>query len=109
LGAAAYSDNGWVIWHGGRLVLLDARGVLNSEVLHVASSEDDILVDLVRRTDLLFWPAFATLCTEGAHILEGNGRLVGVDFVKHTNIAIKASVGADCACTTMHTEYRSWR
>lgn len=47
------TDNGWVIGHR-RLVLLGrSRTLLNAQILHIATSKDDEVVDLVGRGDLL--------------------------------------------------------
>lgn len=59
-----YADNGRVIGHDGRLVLLDARVFLNAKILHVAASKDNVLVDLIRGADLLFRATFSPLCSE---------------------------------------------
>jgi hypothetical protein len=106
-----YSNNRGVIRHCGRLVLLDAGMLLNAKIFHIASAEDDILVDLIRGANLFLWPRLASFCAKGAHILERYGRLVRVNFVKHTNIAIKLSAGAAFGFlkNVVYTEYRSWR
>lgn len=59
-----YADNSRVIWHGGRLVLLDAGVFLDAEILHIAAAEDDILVDLIGGTDFVVGPPLAALCAE---------------------------------------------
>lgn len=61
-----YSDDGWVLGHGRWRLLLHL--LLNAQVLHIAASEDDLLVD-----DLGWWvlviPALAALSAERAHIV----------------------------------------
>ena len=84
-----YPNNGRVVGHSRRLVLLGARVFLNAKVFHIAASEDDIFVDLVGRADLLI----ATLSPFGAkrtNIFEGNGRVVRVDLMEDTDIAGQA-------------------
>lgn len=47
------TDDGWVVGHG-RLVLLGrSRTLLDAQILHIAASEDDEVVDLVGCGDLL--------------------------------------------------------
>lgn len=65
-----HADDGWVIRNSRGLVLLDARVVLDSQVLHITASEDDVLVHLVGGRNLFVWPAFTAFCSEGPHILE---------------------------------------
>ncbi len=48
-----YSDNGRVVGDPGRLVLLGARRSFDSEIFYIGASEDDVLVDLIGRRDLL--------------------------------------------------------
>lgn len=60
-----YSDDGWILWHSRRGLFLDL--LFDAEVLHIASSEDDLLVDSLCGRDLV--TASAALGTEGAHIL----------------------------------------
>ena len=60
-----YSDDGWLLWHSRRGLLLDL--LFDAEVLHIASSEDDLPVDGLCGRDLV--TASAALGTEGAHIL----------------------------------------
>jgi hypothetical protein len=59
---------------------------LDSKVLHVATAEDNIFVDLVGRSDLDLGPTSPALGAEGPDILEGNCRFFRVDLVKHTDI-----------------------
>lgn len=70
-GGGTYTNDSWVIGHGWRLVLLDAGVLLNSKILHIASSENDVLVDLIRGRNLLLWSAFSTFGSERSDILEG--------------------------------------
>lgn len=60
-----YSNDGRVIGDLGRLVLLGrGRGLLNSQVLHIATSKDDVFVDLIGGCYLLFRVTLSALCTE---------------------------------------------
>lgn len=70
VGGRTYANNGRVIGHGRGLVLLDARMFLDAKILHVAASEDDILVDLIRGADLLFGTAFSPLSSKRTNIFE---------------------------------------
>jgi len=64
------SDDCWVIRHRWGLVFLGARTLLDAEVFYIASTEDDVFVDGVRRTDLLLWTLLAAFCTVGTDILK---------------------------------------
>lgn len=75
-GFKTYVQDRRVFGHRGRSILLDARGVFNTEVLDITAAEDDVLVDLVRGCYFFFGPTFTTLRTEGPHVLEGDRRLV---------------------------------
>ena len=59
-----YANDGWIIRHSWRLILLDIRMVLNPQVFYVAAAEHDVLVDLIGGSDLFFGSALATLGTE---------------------------------------------
>lgn len=59
-----YSDDSRVIRDSWRLVLLDARVLLDSQVLDIASTEDDVLVDLVRGSNLLLRSTFTAFRSE---------------------------------------------
>lgn len=60
--ANTYTDNGRVVWHGWRLVLLGgSRTLLDAQIFHIATSEDDEVVDLIRGRYLLGGIAFPTL------------------------------------------------
>lgn len=83
---STYADNGRVIRHSRRLALLDARVVLDAEILYIASTKDNVLVDLVGRADLIIGTPFATFCSKGADIFQRHSRLVRVDFVENTNV-----------------------
>jgi hypothetical protein len=80
-----YADNCRVVWHGGGLVLLDAGVLLDSEIFHIASTEDDIFVDLVRRRDL--FTTSPTFCAEGTDILEGDCGFIRIDFMQSADVA----------------------
>lgn len=68
---STYPNNCRVIWHGWRgLVLLDARVLLDAEVLHIAAAEDDVLVNLFRWSNLVFGPASTTLGAKRTDIFQ---------------------------------------
>ena len=86
---ATYAEDGGIVGDGGWFVLLDARVLLDAEVLHVAAAEDNVLVDLVRGRDLVLRPASAALGAVGPDIFERYGRLFGVDFVEDADVAAR--------------------
>lgn len=59
-----YANDGRIIGHGWRLVLLDVGMILNPQVFYVTAAEHDVLVDLVGGSNLLFRSTLATLGTE---------------------------------------------
>jgi hypothetical protein len=65
-----YAHNSRIIGHGRRLVLLDARVFLNSQVLDIAAAEHDVFVDLVGGSELLFGSTSSALCSKRPDILE---------------------------------------
>ena len=67
-----------------RLGLLDL--VLYPEVLHIAATEDDVLVDVVRGSDLVLAIA-ASLGTKGPDVLKGDGGVLGVDLVEGSDVS----------------------
>lgn len=84
---STYANNCGIVGHSGRVVLLHARVFLDTEILHVAASKDDILVDLVGRANLLFRTAFSSLGSERTDIFERHGRLVRIDLVQDADVA----------------------
>ena len=84
-GGKTYSYNSRVIGHRG-LVFLDARVFLDAKVLHIATTENDVLVHLIRGTNLIFSPT--TFCAERTNVLERYCGLVRVDLMEHANVAI---------------------
>ena len=81
-----YSNNGWIIWHWGRFLLLGCGVLLNAQILHVATAKDDVLVDLVRAGLLLGRVGGAAFSAVGGDILEGDGGGLAVDFVQGADI-----------------------
>lgn len=85
-GRAAYSEDSRVVRHlrwrwFGLLGLL-----LNPKILHVAAPEDDVLVDGVRRGQLL--GAISTpLCAERSDVLERDSGVLRVDLVERADIS----------------------
>lgn len=79
LGIAAWlgGDDGRVRW----LLLED------SQILDVGTTEDDELIELIRRRDLGFWIALAAFGAEHADVAESDGVLIGIDEVKETFVA----------------------
>lgn len=65
-----YTNNGRVLGHGWRVVLLDARVFFNSKVLYITAAEDDIFINLVGRSNFFLGPAFAAFRAKGADIFE---------------------------------------
>lgn len=82
-----YVDDGRVLGHGRRLVLLDARVFFDPQVFDIAAAENDVVVNLVGRRYLIFRPTPSALCSVGADILERHGRLVRVDLVEDADIS----------------------
>ena len=83
-----YSKNSGIIRHFGRFVLRGRGRSLDAEVLHIAASEDNIVVNLIGGRNLLVRVASPTLGAVGRDIFQGNGRLFGVDLVQDTRIPI---------------------
>jgi hypothetical protein len=80
----AYPDNCWIIRYGRRWLVFLLWCFVNSQILHIASSEYDVLVNLFRwghlfvRLSLRCFSAFGSVAN---NILKGDCRLVGVDFM----------------------------
>jgi hypothetical protein len=55
------TDDGGVVGHGRLILLRRSWALLNAQILHIAASEDDEVVDLVGRRDLLGGVALSTL------------------------------------------------
>ena len=81
-----YSNDGRVIWHWGRFLLLRLCILLNAQILHIAATEDDVFVDLVRAGLFLRGIAAAAFGAVGGDILEGNGGVFAVDFVQGADV-----------------------
>lgn len=81
-----YAEDGGIVGHGrrSRLGLLDL--VLYPEILHIAATEDDVLVDVVRCGDLVLAVA-AAFGTKRRDILKGDGGVLGVDLVEGSNVS----------------------
>lgn len=90
-----YTKDGRVVGDGRRLVLLDARVLLDAEVLYIAAAEYNIFVDLVRRSNLLLRAAFASLCAKGSNIFERDCGLFRVDLVQGADVA-EPLLAIDC-------------
>ena len=86
-----YAKDSGIIGHLRRFVLLGRSWRLNSEILYIAASEDDIIVDLICRGDLLVRVASPAFGAIGSDILEGDRRLLGVDLVQDTGVPIVQS------------------
>lgn len=61
--------------------------MVDPQVLDISAAEDDVIVDLIRGRDLFVGVASATLAAEGLDILEGDGRVFGVDFMEDAGVA----------------------
>lgn len=69
-----YAEDGRVIGDSRPLILLSRnRSFFDAQVLHIATTKHNILVDLVRRCNLFLWILLASFGTEGGDILEGDG------------------------------------
>lgn len=94
-----YSDNSGVVGHNRRLVLLyRCWGLLDPQVFDICAAEDDVLIELVRGSNLLARLAvlgFAALGSKGADILEGDGGIVRVDLVQCAYIAMRFVSGGE--------------
>ena len=81
----SYPKDSRVIGHRRRRCRLRLfRRVLDSQILHVATSKYNVLVDVVCRWNFVISiaPAF---CTERGHVLECDDRFLRVDFMKSAN------------------------
>jgi hypothetical protein len=85
-----YTKNSGVIWHL-RWVGFLCWSLLNSEILHIAASEDNVLIHAVRRRDLLIRVVLAALSSKRCHILESDSGLLRVDLVQCADIATSVS------------------
>ncbi len=91
-----YPKNSRVVWNLGRLWrLVLFRRLFNPQILHIATSEDNVFIDTFRRRDFIQVIATATFCTVGDDFLERDGRLFRVDLMKSTNIAARMYQLAD--------------
>ena len=82
-----YSENRRIIWHFRGLILFHAGPGDNVQVLNIAASEHDVLVDDVRAWDLFVFLAFSAFGAVGRDIFEGYGVVVAVDFVEGANVS----------------------
>jgi len=72
-----------------RLIVLGRGWLFNPQVLHIAATEDDIFVDIIRR-----WYFFTGPTSFGAkrdNLLERDRGVLGIDFVEGADIATGAS------------------
>lgn len=51
-GSTHATDDSWIVGHRGLVFLGRNRALLDAQILHIAASEDDEVVDLIRRRDL---------------------------------------------------------
>ncbi len=92
------------------MILLSGRLFFYPQILHIGPAEHDVFVNCVRRWDLLRRVCHPPFSTEGCDIFERNGRCLGIDFMKNTDIA-----DASLACVFSYTdagyntEYHSWK
>lgn len=87
-----YADNSWVIRHGRRLVLLlGAGGLFDAEILDIATTEYNVLVDLFGGGYLLLGPAFAAFRAKGHDIFERNSGILRVDLMKGADISLRSN------------------
>ena len=84
-----YSKNSGIVRHLRWFVLFWWGGFLDSQIYNVATPEDYVVIDIVRRRNhFIRTPIF---CAEGFHVLECDCRSLGVDFVESANIASSSS------------------
>ena len=65
------------------------RSCLHPEILHVATTKNDVFIDIIRRGNFFVGILFATFCPVGLDVLEGNGGVFRVDVVKHADVSDK--------------------
>lgn len=66
-----HTNNRRVIRHGwGRFVLFDAGMLFDPEIFHVASSKDDVFIDLVGRCNLILGTTASSFGSERTNIFE---------------------------------------
>ena len=85
-----YTNNSRIVRHGRGFVFFDAGVFLDSQILHIAATKDDVFVNLVCGSDLTIRPgspASSTFRTERANIFERDRRVVRIDLVKGTYIS----------------------
>lgn len=85
---STHSENGRVVWHLRRSWLRLFWLLLDSQVLHIATTEDNVVVDGVVCGNLFGRVAFTTFGAEGGHILEGYGGVLRVDLDEGTDVAL---------------------
>lgn len=85
VGKNTYTKDSGVIRDRRRL-RLRCSWLLNAEVLDIAATEDDIIVDLIRR-GYKRATAFTALGTKGLDIFKRNCRVFRVDLMKSAYIA----------------------
>lgn len=93
-----YSKNGGIIGNlGGRWLVFFGR-FFNAQVLYIGSAKDNVLIDAIGASNLVFGVVATTLRTERLDIFESNGRGFGVDFVEGANVSVQqVSKGNECA------------
>ena len=81
-----YPKYGRIAGYGAGLGLL-RRLLLDAQILHVAASEDDVLIDLIGWRNLFLWAPLPSLRAKRLDIFEGDCGLLRVDLVEGTNVA----------------------
>lgn len=76
----SYPEYRRVVWHWRRSRLLLLRRLLDSEIFHIASAEDNVFVYAIRWPNLVGEITASAFCAIGFNILERNRGVFGVDL-----------------------------
>lgn len=88
-GKSTHTDDGRIIGHWRRDILLGGSGgLLHAQILHVATPEDNELVDLRRAQDLFRRVRLAAFSAMRLDIFQRDGRLGGVDLDQGADVAV---------------------
>lgn len=87
-GQSTHTNNSGVVGHWRRLLWRCRSRLLDAQILHIAASEDNELVNLLRALYFLCWVRLASFCAMRLDILQGDGRLGWVDLDEGADIAV---------------------
>ena len=107
-----YSHDSRIIWWRWWFVLLRLLcRLLHLEILHIAATEDDILVGIIALWNLILWPLSSSLGTKRCYILQRDCRSLRANINERANIAVRQTVSYSnsLAIEPFRTEYRSWK